>query len=71
MKDSRLTFDAGILSLYYAGDQRVKDYFDDVSLQEAKKMILIYLKKNLGSHFASEIADELGMDYRVAFGAVN
>lgn len=31
MKDSKLTFDAGILSLYYAGDQRVKNYFDDVS----------------------------------------
>jgi Arc/MetJ-type ribon-helix-helix transcriptional regulator len=43
----------------------------DVSLQEAKKMILIYLKKNPDSHFASEIANELGMDYGVAFGAVN
>jgi predicted nucleic acid-binding protein len=31
LKDSRLTFDAGILSLYYAGDQRVRNYFDDVS----------------------------------------
>lgn len=43
----------------------------DVSVQEAKRMILAYLKKNPDSHFASEIADELGIDYGVAFKAVN
>jgi len=43
----------------------------DASLQEAKRMILTYLKRNPGSHFASEMADELGIDYRIAFKAVN
>lgn len=43
----------------------------DVSLQEAKRMILSYLKKNPGSHFASEMADELGIEYGIAFKAVN
>jgi predicted nucleic acid-binding protein len=31
LKDNKLTFDAGILSLYYAGDERVRHYFDAVS----------------------------------------
>ncbi len=43
----------------------------NVSVQEAKRMILVYLKKNPGSHFASKMADEMGIDYRVAFKAVN
>jgi len=43
----------------------------DVSVQEAKRTVLAYLKKNPGSHFASEIADQLGMDYAVAFKVVN
>jgi len=43
----------------------------DVSVQEAKRMILAYLKRNPGSHFASEIADELGIDYGIAFKAIN
>jgi len=43
----------------------------DVSVQEAKSMILAYLKRNPGSHFASEMADELGIDYALAFKAVN
>ena len=43
----------------------------DASVQEAKRMILAYLKKNPGSHFASEMADELGIDYGTAFKAVN
>jgi len=43
----------------------------DVSVQEARRTILGYLKRNSGSHFASEIADELGIDYGVAFKAVN
>jgi len=43
----------------------------DVSFREVKSMILAYLKKNPGSHFASEIADYLGIDYVLAFKAVN
>ncbi len=43
----------------------------DVSVQEAKRMILMHLKKNPGSHFASEMADELGIDYRTAFKTMN
>lgn len=43
----------------------------DVSAQEAKRMILAYLKRNPGSHFASKIADELGIDYAVTFKTVN
>ena len=43
----------------------------DVSLQEAKKMIFTYLKENPGSHFTSEMADELGIDYGLAFRSVN
>ncbi len=39
-------------------------------VQEAKRMILAYLKKNPGSHFTSDIADKLGMSYHVAFRAV-
>jgi len=43
----------------------------NVSMREVNKMILAYLKKHPGSHFASEIADELGIDYGLAFKAVN
>ncbi len=43
----------------------------DVSVKESRKMILAYLKKNPGSHFASEIADELGIDYGLAFKTIN
>jgi GTP-sensing pleiotropic transcriptional regulator CodY len=43
----------------------------DVSMQEAKRMILAYLKKNAGSHFASEIADKIGIDYGLAFKAIH
>lgn len=43
----------------------------NVFILEAKKMIMVYLKKHPGSHFASEIADELGIDYGLAFKAVN
>ena len=43
----------------------------DVSMQEAKKMILAYLKKNPGSHFANEIADKIGIDYGLAFKVVH
>lgn len=43
----------------------------DFSVQEARRMIMAYLKRNPGSHFASEIADELGIDYGVAFKTVN
>lgn len=43
----------------------------DVSLQGAKQLILSHLKKNPSSHFASEMADELGIEYGVAFKAVN
>ena len=43
----------------------------DVSVQEAKRMILGYLKRNPGLHFASEMGDELGIDYGLAFKAVN
>jgi len=43
----------------------------DASVQEARKMILAYLKRNPGSHFASEIADELGIDYGLAIKTVN
>lgn len=32
MKDNKLAFDAGALSLHYAGDERVRQYFNDVSL---------------------------------------
>ena len=42
----------------------------DVSVQEATRMILAYLKKNPGSHFTSEMADELGIDYGLAFKTV-
>ena len=42
----------------------------DVSMQEATRMILAYQKKNPGSHFTSEIADELGIDYGLAFKTV-
>ena len=31
LKDNRLAFDAGALSLYYAGDERARQYFNDVS----------------------------------------
>ena len=41
----------------------------DVSMPEAKKIILAYLKRNPGSHFMSEIADEVGIDYGLAFKA--
>jgi PIN domain nuclease of toxin-antitoxin system len=30
LKDNKLAFDAGALSLYYAGDKRVKSYFDSI-----------------------------------------
>ncbi|MGH9922085.1 MAG: hypothetical protein ACRD38_04985 [Nitrososphaerales archaeon] len=43
----------------------------NVSIREANKMIMAYLKKHPGSHFASEIADQLGIDYGLAFKAVN
>ncbi len=43
----------------------------DVSMLEAKRMILAYLKRNPGSHFMSEIADEVGIDYGLAFKATN
>lgn len=43
----------------------------DMPVQEAKKAILAYLKSNPGSHFASEIADELGIDYRITFKVVS
>lgn len=42
----------------------------DVSVQEATRMILAYLRKNPGSRFTSEMADELGIDYGLAFKAV-
>ena len=31
LKDDRLAFDAGALSLHFAGDERVRQYFNDVS----------------------------------------
>ena len=31
LKDNKLAFDAGALSLHYAGDERIKQYFNDVS----------------------------------------
>jgi len=43
----------------------------DVSLHDTKRMILAYLKRNPGSHFMSEIADELGLDYGLAFRAAS
>jgi predicted nucleic acid-binding protein len=30
LKDNRFTFDAGSLSLHYAGDERVRQYFSDI-----------------------------------------
>ena len=31
MKDNKLAFDAGALSLYYAGNEKARQYFNDVS----------------------------------------
>lgn len=42
----------------------------NVAIAEAKSMVLAYVKKHPGSHFASEIADELGLDYGLVFRAV-
>ena len=43
----------------------------DVSTHEAKRRILAYLKNNPGPHFVSQIADELGIEYGVAFKVAN
>jgi len=42
----------------------------DASPAEAEQMILDYLKKNPGPHYASEIAEELGLEYSVTFQTI-
>ena len=42
----------------------------DVSPSQAEQMILGYLKKNPGSHYASKIAEELGLEYSATFQTI-
>jgi Arc/MetJ-type ribon-helix-helix transcriptional regulator len=42
----------------------------EVSVQEAERMIEDYLKAHPGPSFASEIADELGLDFEVTFKTI-
>ncbi len=39
MKANRLAFDAGVLSLYFAGDERARQYFNDISSRIKKGFI--------------------------------
>lgn len=42
-----------------------------VSGKEAERMIVRYLETHSGSHFASDLADQLGLEYALAFRTVN
>jgi Arc/MetJ-type ribon-helix-helix transcriptional regulator len=42
----------------------------EVSAQEAERMIEDYLKAHPGPSFASEIADELGLDFEITFKTI-
>jgi Arc/MetJ-type ribon-helix-helix transcriptional regulator len=43
----------------------------DVTAKEAERMIEDYLKSHPGPSFASEIADELGLDFDITFIIIN
>lgn len=43
----------------------------DVAPTTAQKMIIDFLRNHPGQHFASEIADELGLDYGTTFRTIN
>lgn len=40
------------------------------SAEEAERLIESYLEKNPGPHFASDIADAVGLEYRLVFESV-
>ena len=42
----------------------------DFSAKEAERMITSFLRANPGPHYASDIAEKLGMDYALAFKTV-
>lgn len=42
----------------------------DMSMKDIERLIDNYLAKHLGTHFASEIAEELGLDFRSTLEAV-
>ena len=58
MKDNRLAFDAGALSLYYAGDKIARQYFDDVS---SRFKIGFISEVNL-AEFYYKAAEKFGLD---------
>ncbi|MGH9933733.1 MAG: PIN domain-containing protein [Nitrososphaerales archaeon] len=58
MKANRLTFDAGVLSLYYAGDKRIKPYFDSVS---SKSKLGFVSEVNL-AEFYYKAAERFGLE---------
>lgn len=43
----------------------------NASLKEAETMVTQYLSKSSGSHYVSEIAEKLGLEYSTVFKAVS
>ncbi len=58
MKDDKLAFDAGALSLYYAGYEKVRPYFNDVSSKLKKGFMS---EVNL-AEFYYKTAEKFGLD---------
>jgi hypothetical protein len=57
LKDNKLAFDAGALSLYYAGSEKVKQYFNEVSSKRKEGFIS---EVNL-AEFYYKAAERLGL----------
>ncbi len=58
MKANKLAFDAGVLSLYYAGDERARRYFNDI-FSKLKQGVMSEV--NL-AEFYYKTADKYGVD---------
>lgn len=58
MKDNKLAFDVGALSLYYAGNEKVRHYFDDVS----SKLKTGFMSEVNLAEFYYKTAEKYGLD---------
>ena len=58
LKDNKLAFDAGALSLYYAGNEKVRHYFDDVS----SKLKTGFMSEVNLAEFYYKTAEKYGLD---------